>query len=223
MSRDVCLARVSPFTLYHHTRRTAMFPSSRPTNTQRAQFPSIIRTRSQQGRPLPPVDVYASPFKSALRNQTRIEPKTENTDIPTHKGTHDETLLSPSHKKRASSPSFANNDNAGKRTRVLAQSSKVNSPSRRHSDESLDTPHSGTPVTPSRAVSAGKVLTHVDFTRVPPSPSKLIGSPNKTFTIVNDDGYTVRVPTTPVRRPAADDEMRPTSVSVALSRFNFVF
>lgn len=222
----------SPLTLYYHHPQdalSAMLPSSRPTTTQqhaqRAQFPSIIRTRSQQGQPLPPVDMYASPFKSALRNhnhstsQKTTEPKTENM-IFRDMTTHDKTLLSSPRKKRASSPSFTNNDNAGKRTRILVQSSKINFPSRTHPEASLDTMHRDTPVTPPRAISdsfPGKGLTHVDLTTVPLSPFKLTGSPNKTLTIIKEDGYAVRVPTTPVRRPVTEESgVGTTSVSVVL-------
>ena len=142
----------------------------------------------------------------------------------TENDTREDMSLSPSHKKRASSPSFARNDNAGKRTRVLVQSSRINSIYHGVPEEPLRAPHGGDPTTPVkpslRAVSdgsPGKGLIHMDLTKVPSSPSKPSGSPTKTFEITKDDGYTMRVPITPVRRPILQvDEIRTGGVSVDL-------
>lgn len=223
----------APLTLYPNpSAPSAMVPSSALSNAQQhdQRFPSIIRTRSQQGRrPLAPVDLYASPFKKAVHdhhhstNQTASELTTKNIMIQdiTDKTRH-ETPSSPSHKKRALS--FSRNDNAGKRTRVLVQSNKVNSLSHEHSEGSLGTPHRDNPTTPvklslaPRAMSGspGKGLTHMDFTRVP-SPWRPNGSPNKTFNITRDDGFTMRVPITPIKRPTAqENKILTVGVSVGL-------
>ena len=214
-----------------------MFSNSRANAQQRD---SIIRTRSQQQHPLMPVDMYASPLKEAIRNHNHHNHTlrhaennhagapvgSQSIELPSGDAA-DEVSPLPAYKKRVSSPSFSTSTHPGKRIRVFGQSSKVNSLSHQHSEESLGSPHLDSTELPAKAlhstwegVSCGspdKGIVHLDLTRMPHSPSKPPCTPTKTFTITTDGGQTMRVPITPGKGASGGGSGLPTlGVSIHL-------